>query len=175
MHQLLTLRCPLIYSLSIILPSMVNGCSRLFMFDLNNYQSLFVHIYMNLKECLLRGCANYNLFKKTLSEGSEEQNNKEDSSLIRNHCVVIRSELNEILLVVGKYFMYYESTYSQLSFNYRGKQFVKSCSKWTIIVHVLIWKSFNMCGFTNIMITSLQPCLLRKHWSLCQKFDQKKH
>ena len=66
---------------------------------------------MNLKECLLYGCEKYNQFKKIYTEGAEELNSNQDSSVIHNHCIVVRSVLNEIFLVVGKYFMYYESTY----------------------------------------------------------------
>lgn len=83
---------------------MCKGCSRLFMFDVNNNQFRFSHLYVDLRELLLNGSKRFNSFKRD----ELKPNNTESDSVLINHSLVESAFLNEVILVIGKYFMYYE-------------------------------------------------------------------
>lgn len=74
------------------------------MFDVNNNQFRFSHLYVDLRELLLNGSKRFNSFKRD----ELKPNNTESDSVLINHSLVESAFLNEVILVIGKYFMYYE-------------------------------------------------------------------
>lgn len=119
--------------LLLCLNSTFKGSNRLFMFDVNNHQSKFHHLYQHLKFTLFQSCEDYlkletSPFPKPQEEAEETvivaglsldspeptlatdpMGEEEWKTIVRNLQVLVRVFLSDILTIVGKYMVYFES------------------------------------------------------------------
>lgn len=94
----------LIVSLLPCLVSVFKGSNRLFMFDLNNNQSKFDHLYTTIKEIVIQCSKEYTELCSLDLTNSDNQWREN----VMNHRVVVRVFLSDLLTILGKYFVYYE-------------------------------------------------------------------
>lgn len=94
----------LIFSFLPCLVSVFKGSNRLFMFDLNNNQSKFEHLYTAIKETVLQCSKEYTELCSLDLTNAESQWREN----VLNHRVVVRVFLSDLLTILGKYFVYYE-------------------------------------------------------------------
>ena len=74
------------------------------MFDLNNNQSKFEHLYRAVREIVLQCSKEYT---ELCSLGLTSADSQWRESVM-NHRVVVRVFLSDLLTILGKYFVYYE-------------------------------------------------------------------
>lgn len=121
------------YSFVQSLYCIIQGSNRLLMFDLNNYQFKFQHLYFSLKQLLLtlspriqplsientKEESNGLSTVENLSNSDElnieeyENNNEMEKQAKRLELVqkLIHLFLSDLLTIVGKYYVYYEPEY----------------------------------------------------------------
>ena len=122
--------------LLLCLNSAFKGSNRLFMFDVNNHQSKFHHLYQHLKFTLFQSCEDYakleaSPFPKPPEDAEETvivaglsldspeptlvtdpMGEEEWKTIVRNLQVLVRVFLSDILTIVGKYMVYFENEFS---------------------------------------------------------------
>lgn len=123
------------YSFVQSLYCIIQGSNRLLMFDLNNYQFKFQHLYFSLKQLLLtlspriqplsientKEESNGLSTVENLSNSDElnieeyENNNEMEKQAKRLELVqkLIHLFLSDLLTIVGKYYVYYEPEYEK--------------------------------------------------------------
>ena len=123
------------YSFVQSLYCIIQGSNRLLMFDLNNYQFKFQHLYFSLKQLLLtlspriqplsienaQEESNGLSTVENLSNSDElnieeyENNNEMEKQAKRLELVqkLIHLFLSDLLTIVGKYYVYYEPEYEK--------------------------------------------------------------
>ena len=74
------------------------------MFDLNNNQSKFVFLYRIVKYCVLERSSDYTELHRRDLQTTEEVRER-----VMNHRVLVQVFLSDLLTILGKYFVYYES------------------------------------------------------------------
>ena len=121
------------YSFVQSLYCIIQGSNRLFMFDLNNYQFKFQHLYFSLKQVLLT--VSHRIQPQSIENTQEESNGLstvenlsnsaklsieeyETNNEMEKHAKRLELEqklihlfLSDLLTIIGKYYIYYEPEY----------------------------------------------------------------
>lgn len=119
--------------LLLCLNSAFKGSNRLFMFDVNNHQSKFHHLYQHLKFTLFQSCEDYakleasplpkpqeeteetvivaglSLDSPEPTAATESMGEEEWKTVVANLKVLVCVFLSDILTIVGKYMVYFEN------------------------------------------------------------------